>query len=349
MNGTQTGGKSVADPVFDDLTAIAPGSLQLNVPLDRISRWRVGGTARMVLQPQSVDQLQQVLAYVSQHRIPYVVIGSSSNLLFADEGIEVLVIQIGTSLAGFRVEGSRVWSEAGAWVPGFARRLAHAGLSGAEHICGIPGTLGGLICMNGGSQRKGIGDHIIDVTSVTASGELRVRSREECDFRYRHSVFRTLDDVIVSARFQFRKANVGQSVRKEMLSILAQRRQKFPHKLPNCGSVFVSNPAMYAEFGPPGAVIEQCGLKGMVVGGAMVSPQHANFIVNHDRAKASDILSLVGHIRWAVRERTGYDMVAEVCYVSALGEIIPAHIRADALLSTGAVDMPGTASMVSKT
>lgn len=330
-----------APGILQDLEAIMPGGVKTNVRLDQVSRWRVGGLARVMLQPHSAEQLQQVMAYISRHQLPYVVLGSTSNLLFADEGIDALVVQVGSALSGFRVEGPRVWCQAGLWVPGFARQLAQAGVTGAEHTCGIPGTLGGLICMNGGSQRRGIGDHLIDVVSVTPEGEQRVRSRQECDFRYRHSVFRTLREIIVSARFRFHQAESGQSVRREMLGILAQRRRKFPRKLPNCGSVFVSNPAMYAEFGPPGAVIEQCGLKGAQVGGAMISPLHANFIVNHDGARALDILSLISLARHRVREKTGYDMVAEVCYVSPRGDIIPAHIKADELVATDVDNLAG--------
>lgn len=349
MNGTHgvetmTQAKSGADratiltPVVKrDLEAMVPDGVFYDVPLDQVSRWRVGGPARIVVQPRTTEQVQQLMAYVSRYQLPYVVLGSSSNLLFADEGIDVLVIHIGATLSDCRIEGPRVWSQAGIWVPGFARRLGIARLSGAEHICGIPGTLGGLICMNGGSQRKGIGDNIIDVTSVTATGELRVRRREECGFHTRHSVFRDVREIIVSARFQFLPVEDHQ-VRRDMLTILGQRRRKFPRKQPNCGSVFVSNPAMYAEFGPPGLVIEQCGLKGLVVGGAMISPLHANFIVNHSGARAADILALIGHARRTVREQTGYEMAAEVCYVSPRGDILPAHIKADELIARDGLD-----------
>ncbi len=323
-----------------DLSALVPGGVYRDVPLAQVSRWRVGGLAPLVVAPGSVTELQQLMAYVSRNQLRYVVLGSSSNLLFPDEGLEVLAIHMGGRLSDFRVEGSRVWSEAGIWVPAFARRLARAGLTGAEHTCGIPGTLGGLICMNGGSQRKGIGDHIVDVVSVTRAGEKRIRSRAECGFRYRTSVFQGLGEIIVGARFRFTAVESPRSIRSEMLTILGQRRRKFPRKMPNCGSVFVSNPAMYAEYGPPGAVIEACGLKGMRVGGAMISPLHANFIVNHDQARAADILTLIGVARRTVLDRTGYDMVAEVCYVSPAGQIIPAHVKAEALCVPADVDRP---------
>ncbi len=324
-----------------DLKALAPDGVHTCVPLSELSRWRVGGLAQVAVSPASVDQIEAVMAYVHRHQVPYVILGSSSNLLFADEGLEVLAVHLGANLAGFQTEGNRVWSGAGIWVPAFARKLALAGLTGGEHSCGIPGTLGGLICMNGGSQRKGIGDHVVDVTTVSAEGVRRVWPREACGFDYRKSVFQSRRDIIVSARFEFEPAESVSAVRRTMLDILGQRRRKFPRKMPNCGSVFVSNPAMYAEFGPPGAVIEQCGLKGMRIGGAMISPLHANFIVNHDRASARDILALISVARNSVRERTGYDMVAEVCYVSPQGRIVPAHVQADELCVTGAEEGVG--------
>lgn len=318
-----------------DLEALVPGGVHTSVPLANLSRWRVGGVAQLVVCPGSAEEVERVMAYVSRTQVPYIVLGSSSNLLFADEGLKVLGIHIGGNLSGFRIEEDEVWSQAGLWVPAFARRIGAAGLTGAEHTCGIPGTLGGLICMNGGSQRRGIGENLIDVTTVSPEGELRTRTQEECDFRYRHSVFRQSQDIIVSARFRFDKASPA-TVRRTMLGILGERRRKFPRKMPNCGSVFVSNPAMYADYGPPGAVIEGCGLKGMRVGGAMISPLHANFIVNYDCASARDILTLISIARNTARERTGYDMAAEVCYISPDGKVIPAHIQAEKLCVKGA-------------
>jgi UDP-N-acetylmuramate dehydrogenase len=112
------------------------------------------------------------------------------------------------------------------------------------------------------------------------------------------------------------------TMRQEMLSILRERKRKFPQKLPNCGSVFVSDPAMYAEYGPPGAVIEKLGLKGLTYGGAQVSPQHANFVVNTGQASAQDVLQVVTHVRDAVLEHTGYNMRPEGKFVRPDGTIV---------------------------
>ncbi|MES1926946.1 UDP-N-acetylenolpyruvoylglucosamine reductase [Salinisphaera sp. T31B1] len=252
------------------------------------------------------------------------VIGETSNLLFADEGLHVICVQMGSDFADVNIEGRRVEAQAGAWVPGFARRTMQAGLTGAEHIAGIPGALGGLVCMNGGSQRKGIGSSIVQVLSVDRAGHCVTRTRNECEFGYRKSVFQENGEVIARATFEFDQAQDRAGVRREMLRILSTRRKKFPRKQPNCGSVFKSDPAMYEDYGPPGEIIESLGWKGVRVGGAQVSNDHANFIINTGSATSKDVLTLISRIRANVFSETGYEMVPEVLFVDSSGRITPA-------------------------
>lgn len=222
------------------------------------------------------------------------------------------------------LKGQQVRVQAGIWVPRLARNLLKVGLSGAEHICGIPGTLGGLICMNGGSQRKGIGTHVTEVVSVDYQGNIRRRTQPECDFGYRTSIFQNNGEIIVQATLSLSRASDPLALRREMVGILASRRLKFPKHLPNCGSVFVSNPDNYEKFGPPGAVIEQLGFKGKAVGGAMVSPQHANFIVNRGGARAQEILALILEISDCALQELGLTLHSEVRYVRPDGQVVPA-------------------------
>lgn len=254
--------------------------------------------------------------------MPHVVVGLTSNLLFADEGLRVPCLQLGPRMGDVAIKHTNVYAQAGAWVPGLACKLMQAGLTGGEHTCGIPGTLGGLICMNGGSQRKGIGSSVVAVESVDQVGTHRVRSAKNCDFAYRQSVFQNNNEVITSAHLRFALGERA-AIRSDMRAILAERRKKFPRKEPNCGSVFKSDPAMYAEIGPPGNVIERLGFKGMRVGGAEISPEHANFIVNKGGARAQDVLALIAAIHNGVRSATGYLMQAEGYYVSVSGTVIP--------------------------
>lgn len=306
-----------------ELEALCPCGIVQNVDLSAISQWRIGGRADLIVRPSSTGEVVKLMHWFSARGIQPVVIGLTSNLLFDDAGLHVPCLQIGKDMAQVDVDGSTVQAQAGAWVPGLARKLMQAGLGGTEHICGIPGTLGGLICMNGGSQRKGIGESVLAVESVDAHGQIRYRTAEECGFAYRQSIFQTNGEIITGATLKLTPRQ-----RKEMLAemrvILADRRRKFPRKEPNCGSVFKSNPAMYAEIGPPGVAIERLGLKGLRFGGALVSPLHANFILNTGSATARDVQTLIVHIRNAVEEATGYRMVTEAYFVRANGTIEPA-------------------------
>jgi UDP-N-acetylmuramate dehydrogenase len=236
-------------------------------------------------------------------------------------------IQIGENFADMTISGTDVLAGPGVWIPGLARKALNAGLTGAEHICGVPSTLGGLVCMNGGTQRKGIGDAVVTVESVDREGHLTTRTADQCGFAYRTSAFQSNDEVIGQVRLRFRPALDVRAVRQEMLSILRSRKARFPKRLPNCGSVFVSNPAMYEAFGPPGALIEALGFKGIVEGGAQVSNQHANFINNLGGATAKDVLTLIHRIKQAVLDHTGYEMRAEARFVAPDGRMMPADAK----------------------
>lgn len=305
------------------LEQLCPGGVAYDVDLAAISQWRIGGRASMVVRPSCTAEVAALRRHFFNCNQPHVVIGLTSNLLFADNGLHVPCIQIGPRMADITVEGTGVDAQSGLWVPGLARRMMQAGLTGAEHVCGIPGTLGGLICMNGGSQRKAIGSNVITVESVDVNGEIRIRDAQECGFGYRQSIYQTNGEIITAVRLCLVPGR-RDAIRSEIRSILADRRRRFPRKEPNCGSVFKSNPAMYAEIGPPGAAIERLGFKGMREGGAQVSPRHANFIVNAGSARARDVLTLIARISGAVHDSTGFRMEAEACYVAADGRILPA-------------------------
>lgn len=312
-----------------ELKRICPGGVMQDIDLAAVSWWRIGGMADLVLRPSSTEELAALLRWFAAKGVQPVVIGQTTNLLFDDAGLRVPCIQIGARMADVILLGRNVTVQAGAWVPGLARKLMQAGLSGLEHVCGIPGTLGGLVCMNGGSKRKSVSSHILAVNSVTPTGEIITRTSAQCGFAYRSSIFQTNAEIITSANLHL---DIGPraEIRAEMRRILTDRRQKFPRKEPNCGSVFKSSPDLYAEIGPPGAIIERLGFKGYRQGGAVVSPMHANFIVNTGDATAADILTLISKIIDAVKNATGFDMEAEVRFVRVDGSIQPikSHCKA---------------------
>ncbi|MDT8441585.1 MAG: UDP-N-acetylmuramate dehydrogenase [Desulfuromonadales bacterium] len=292
-------------------------------PLAAQSSWRIGGPAALLIEPESIVQVGRVLAFAAAHRLPLVTIGQGSNLLFDDAGFDGIVLKVGARLGRVDIAGRRIRAEGGAWVPGLACRAMRAGLSGLEHIVGIPGSLGGLVLMNGGSQRRGIGDNIEQVRVVDRDGTLRELSRAECGFGYRRSALQGRGAVVVGVDL-YAEPGERRQIRRAMLADLRERRGKFPRKEPNCGSVFLSTTAMHATVGPPGKIIEQAGLKGLRIGDAEVSRLHANFIVNRGRARSAEVLALIGQIRQTVYRQIGFDLRCEVRYVTPAGEVVPA-------------------------
>ena len=302
------------------LASAVPGGVERNVSLASRSRWRIGGPAAVMVQPSSPTEAAAVMSIMADRAEPLFIMGDASNVLFDDAGFDGVVMRIGNRMNQMRISGETAWAQAGVWVPHFARRVGCSGLSGIEHVIGIPGTLGGLVLMNGGSQRKGIGLNISHVLCADARGELFSFTGEQCHFAYRSSSLQQMRAVVLEAEFAFERRDPA-LVRREMIDIMVSRRSKFPKNLPNCGSTFLSDPAMYATVGPPGRAIEAAGLKGKVRGGAQISPLHANFIVTTGRASSDDVLWLVALIRKTVLRRTGYAMDCEVRHVSADGRV----------------------------
>lgn len=315
------------EEVVRELCTVASGPVLENVDLRTLGRWRIGGSARVVVEPVDVVDACAVLASSGATGVPVVVIGDGSNLLFDDAGFHGIVVRVGPAMARYKVSQQTATAEAGVWVPRFVRALGRAGLAGAQHAIGIPGTLGGLVMMNGGSQRKGIGDNVVRVRGCDMRGQPFELTGEECAFRYRGSLLQDRNLIVLEAELAFALANPA-VLRREMVAIMQSRRAKFPKNLPNCGSVFLSDPAMYATVGPPGRAIELAGLKGQRRGNAQISPLHANFIVNLGGARSADVLRLVHLARTNVHRRTGFWMDCEVRHVAPTGSVRPAHIAA---------------------
>lgn len=308
--------------IFDDLRSDFPDIVKKNVPLNELSRWRIGGMALIVISPRNIEELARLRKWLYQRKVANIVFGATSNLLFDDEGLEAVAIHIGGNFASLEISETLIKAGPGVWVPGLARKSMLASLKGLEHTIGIPGTLGGLVCMNGGSQRKGIGSNVHSIKTVDDQGFIKTYSQQECLFAYRQSIFQQNKEIVSEIVLKLEKADSIAAQRREMLSILKDRRLKFPLKLPNCGSVFVSDPAMYASYGPPGKVVEQVGLKGEKVGDAQICQLHANFIVNNGNATSRDVLQLINLARDTVFKKTGYLMKVEAKFVKTNGSII---------------------------
>jgi len=311
--------------ILEKLVKQDVGQYRFDVSLSGHSSWQIGGPADLLVEPDRADQVAAVIRFASQFGIPLVVIGQGTNLLFDDAGLRGVVLKLGNNFSAITIEENRITAESGAWVPGLARKAMLAGLAGLEHTIGIPGTIGGLVLMNGGSQRKGIGENVRRVEVVSREGRAVVLNREECAFSYRRSALQGTGVVVVRVELECERQD-SREIRRLMLDDLRERRRKFPRKEPNCGSVFLSTSEMHASVGPPGKIIERAALKGARIGDAEVSHQHANFIVNHGSASSRDVLALIAHIRQVVNRQIGFNLCCEVRYVSPEGVIMPAHL-----------------------
>jgi UDP-N-acetylmuramate dehydrogenase len=317
--------------LVENLLETIPLACRQNLPASEFSYWKIGGPVKLFVEPNDIQELALAIKLCNaQSDVPFLVVGDGSNLLFDSLGFDGVVIKIGNNLSSLKVDGTNVVCEAGIWVPELTFRLSSYGLSGIEHICGIPGRLGGLVYMNGGSNRRSILENTVSIELINKRGEIEQVYVEDLEFAYRTSPFQKANDERIVARVELKlEKSERKLVRNQIKTILSSRRKKFPRKLPNCGSVFLSDPAMYDIIGPPGFAIEKVGLKGRVRGNAQISPVHANFIVNNGEASSDDVLYLIALARREVYKSTNFLMDCEVRYVYPSGGLVQAHLKAD--------------------
>lgn len=309
------------------LSQITKGRCRKSVPLAGYTTWRIGGPADLFVEPQDEAQLAAVLAFCKQEGLSVLLLAGGSNLLCHDAGLRGVALRLPARAKGFgRMERRGEFIEAGAGcsVPELARFAAAHGLSGLEHAANIPGSLGGLIAMNGGSRRRSISDSLLRVFALAPDGQRLELPPEACGFGYRSSQFQNNGLVVTGAVLRLQQDD-PEAVRQRIQDDLEERSRKFPLELPSCGSVFTSHEELFARHGPPGKVIEDCGLKGLRKGDLEVSHKHANFMVNHGKGLAADALWLMARVREAVYRRTGVAMECEVRHADASGKVAAAH------------------------
>lgn len=275
---------------------------QKNKPLNSLSTFGIGGDAKYFTEINSVEEMQEVLRFCHQKDLPFHLVGKGSNSLFDDAGFDGLVIL--NKIAFLEIEETRVSVGAGFNFSHLGAKTARAGLSGLEFASGIPASVGGAIFMNAGANGGEVKDTLKEVSFVDSSGELKVFDRTQLAFRYRWSCFQERKGAIVAAKFLL---SPFEGARKTQIEIVNYRTKTQPYGDLSCGCVF-RNPEGHSA----GALIEKCGLKGRRVGGAEVSLLHANFIVNKDGAKASDVIALAHEIKECVKEKTGVDLELEL-------------------------------------
>ena len=297
------------------------GQLLLGEPMRRHTSWRTGGRAQRAYLPTDLADLARFVSTIGIEE-PLYFVGLGSNLLVRDGGLRGTVAFTHPALGKIRIEaadarGRLVYAEAGVASPKVARFAAMHGLCGAEFLAGIPGTVGGALAMNAGCYGSETWQRVQSVLCLRNDGQLM--RRMPCDFElgYRHVGLRAGAASDPDARPQTREwfaaawlqlsPGDGERSRCVIKELLERRIATQPLDQPNAGSVFRNPPGDYAA-----RLIESCGLKGRRVGGAMVSPKHANFIVNTGSATAADIETLIRSVQEAVREQCGVELQLEV-------------------------------------
>jgi UDP-N-acetylmuramate dehydrogenase len=285
--------------------------IEENVSLARHTTIGTGGAARWFARPETVDSLQEALRWARDDDVAVEVIGLGSNVLVHDDGVGSLVIRLAGELVTAQADGNELVAGGGAPNAVALHRARAAGLGGFEFASAIPGTAGGGVRMNAGAYGREWCDVLVDALIVDADGS-RTVPVSELGLSYRRS---TLGPGQVVARVRFRlEPSSPTAVKEKVATLLAQRKATQPTNKRTFGSVF-KNPS--AELGA-GRAIDECGLKGHRIGGAVISPRHANFIENAGGATSADCISLMAEARRRVHQRFGVELEHEVQFLGAL-------------------------------
>ena len=292
----------------EELVDLAGKRISFDRPMAQHTTLRVGGSCEALYKTDNTEELQQVVRYLVREGIPYFSVGRGSNLLITDEGLSGLVIILTGPLAAIREERrheSILLAGAGLALADLISHCRCSGLGGLECYAGIPGTVGGAVAMNAGAYGEAFGARVLDVRLITPKGRLEIRGRAQLKFTYRNFEMEK-GSVIVSTRLKLNLES-KEMVAQRIADHLKKRKQSQPLEYPSAGSVFKNPPDKYA-----GRLIEDAGLKGRSIGGAMISEKHANFIINTGGASAKDILDLLNLARSEVKKQTGIELEPEI-------------------------------------
>lgn len=277
------------------------------VPLSEHCTFQIGGTATLFLRPSSEEQIQAAASCAAELKIPVLVLGKGSNMLFSDEGFAGAVLHLGTNFARMRLEdGDTISCDSGVPLMDLCNFACENELSGLEFAYGIPGSVGGAVYMNAGAYDGEMKDVLVSTRHISPQGGAGGFFGGEMQLSYRHSVYTDSDLIITGAVVRLRPGKEA-DIRAKMEDFMQRRRTKQPLEYPSAGSTFQRPQGAYAS-----ALIDSCGLKGVCKGGAMVSEKHAGFVINYDHATCRDVLALIDHVKEVVNQKTGFSLACEV-------------------------------------
>ncbi|WP_407670444.1 UDP-N-acetylmuramate dehydrogenase [Pallidibacillus pasinlerensis] len=266
---------------------------------------KLGGKADFFVTPTTYEEVQNIVKYCLEEKVPFTLIGNGSNLIVRDGGIRGIVLSL-KNFDKITVSNTKIVAQSGAAIIDTSRKALDAKLTGLEFACGIPGTVGGAVYMNAGAYGGEVKDCLESILVIDKNGEMIRRKAEELDLAYRYSNIQENGDIVLEATFQLQHGNYDE-IKAIMDDLTFKRESKQPLEYPSCGSVFKRPPGYFA-----GKLIQDSNLQGTRIGGAEVSKKHAGFIVNVDNATATDYITLIKHVQKTVKEKFGVSLEREV-------------------------------------
>jgi UDP-N-acetylmuramate dehydrogenase len=283
-----------------------------DVPLAPLTTWKIGGAAARLVAPANIDDIYQLMSLALDRGWPLFFLGRGSNVLIADAGLPGLTLHLAKGLQGIERHGDTLRVGAGVALPRLAQAAARMGFEGFEFLTGIPGTVGGAVRLNAGAEGKSLADLLRRVWMVTPQLQLLEFRVEELGLGYRSSLLLNFPHwLVVEAEFQLAQPAAPETIKTRMRELLLARKARQPANPRSCGSVFKNPPE-----GPgAGWRIDQAQFKGHRVGDAVVSRQHANFILNRGHATAAQVKALIQEIQAAVWQTQGVALEREVIFL----------------------------------
>lgn len=294
---------------YDELGLIlTKEEILVDEPMKNHTWFEIGGTADLLVIPDSVEKLVRVIEFVHEYQIPAFLIGNGSNLLVRDGGIRGIVIKT-ERIGKIEVLGDTIHAECGALLEDISETACEASLGGFEFACGIPGTLGGAVYMNAGAYDGEMSFVLESVRVITPELEVKTLGKDELELGYRTSAIKTRNLVVLDAVIRLVPGDKAE-IRAKIDDLTQRREERQPLEYPSAGSTFKRPTGYYA-----GKLIQDAGLKGYQIGGAQVSEKHSGFVINRDHAKAQDVLNLITFIQSTVLEKFNVELATEVLIV----------------------------------
>lgn len=290
---------------FTTLQSMIRGVVKKDELMSKHTYYGIGGPASLFINPKDITDLKKILRYSYKKSIPAYFIGSGSNLLVSDDGIDGIVLSPGKALRKLEFNQSQVYAESGLMLGKLVRESIKRSLTGLESMIGVPGTLGGALIMNAGAFGGEISNYLKSVSTMDMKGEIISYTPNDIKFSYRYSSFKK-NEFIISANFELEKDD-HDIIQQKKSKANKGRKTNQPLKFRSAGSVF-KNPKKYAA----GYLIEKAGLKGTKIGDAEISNHHANFFINHGNATSSDILNLINLTKIKVQKKFNIDLELEI-------------------------------------